>query len=295
MNFAEAERRFAELRQQYQQGRLTAAQFDEQLRAMMVQDPQGRWWAKERETGAWHYYEAASQSWVRGEPPVAPPPLPPAPPPAAPVQPTRPAPASGSVPFGGSTATSGNVASGANPNPAYGSGAAAQGGQAGGYGTTGGAGGGIPQRQNPFAPSSGQQGGGAGPTGGGQAPAVGEPQRTPPLQRAPLGAQPLTSQRPADDPFAPQPQPQVLNTGGAYAAQAEISPGMKILFYILSVLIPIIGVVFFFVYRNKPFEEDRNVARMCLILGLISIALSCLCSVASVMWAGAIFQSAGLV
>ncbi len=71
MNFAEAERRFAELRQQYQQGRLTAAQFDEQLRAMMVQDPQGRWWAKERETGAWHYYEAASQSWVRGEPPVA--------------------------------------------------------------------------------------------------------------------------------------------------------------------------------------------------------------------------------
>ena len=87
----------------------------------------------------------------------------------------------------------------------------------------------------------------------------------------------------------------MLNTGGAYAAQPDISPGMKILFYILSVFIPIIGVIFFFVYRNKPFEEDRNVARMCLILGLISIALSCLCSVASVMWAGAIFQSAGLV
>jgi len=33
----------------------------------MVQDAEGRWWAKHRETGAWHYYDGST--WVRGTPP----------------------------------------------------------------------------------------------------------------------------------------------------------------------------------------------------------------------------------
>jgi hypothetical protein len=34
---------------------------------MMVQDAEGRWWAKHRETGEWHYYDG--NAWVRGTPP----------------------------------------------------------------------------------------------------------------------------------------------------------------------------------------------------------------------------------
>jgi hypothetical protein len=33
----------------------------------MVQDAEGRWWAKHRESGAWHYYDGST--WVRGTPP----------------------------------------------------------------------------------------------------------------------------------------------------------------------------------------------------------------------------------
>jgi len=33
----------------------------------MVQDDQGRWWAKSRETGEWNYHNGSS--WVRGTPP----------------------------------------------------------------------------------------------------------------------------------------------------------------------------------------------------------------------------------
>lgn len=33
----------------------------------MVQDAEGRWWAKHRETGEWHYYDG--NAWVRGTPP----------------------------------------------------------------------------------------------------------------------------------------------------------------------------------------------------------------------------------
>jgi hypothetical protein len=34
---------------------------------MMVQDDEGRWWAKSRKTGDWHYYD--NNSWIQGTPP----------------------------------------------------------------------------------------------------------------------------------------------------------------------------------------------------------------------------------
>lgn len=97
MNFREVDRRYADLKQQHDNGDLSAEAFDEQLEQMMVQDNVGRWWAKSRETGDWHYYDGST--WVldtppdyeirtvRGRPPVQePPPVQPPPVQPSPVQ-----------------------------------------------------------------------------------------------------------------------------------------------------------------------------------------------------------------
>jgi hypothetical protein len=67
MDFREVDRRYADLKQQYDKGDLSAEEFDEQLKQMMVQDDEGRWWAKSRETGAWYYYDGST--WIQGTPP----------------------------------------------------------------------------------------------------------------------------------------------------------------------------------------------------------------------------------
>ena len=65
MTFAEVDRQYASLKEQWQSGMLTDEAFDEALKGMMIQDEQGRWWAKARDTGQWNYYDNASQAWVR--------------------------------------------------------------------------------------------------------------------------------------------------------------------------------------------------------------------------------------
>lgn len=59
---------------------------------------------------------------------------------------------------------------------------------------------------------------------------------------------------------------------------AELTGGMKVLFYILALLLPILGLILYFVYRNKPAQADRTAARAFLILGIASIVFSCMCS-----------------
>jgi hypothetical protein len=63
----EADRRYAELKQQYDAGTITDEEFDEQLKQLMALDDQGRWWAKSRTTGEWHYYNGTA--WVKDTPP----------------------------------------------------------------------------------------------------------------------------------------------------------------------------------------------------------------------------------
>jgi hypothetical protein len=67
MDFREVDRRYADLKQQYDNGNLSAEEFDAQREQMMVQDDEGRWWAKSRETGDWNYYDG--NTWVRDTPP----------------------------------------------------------------------------------------------------------------------------------------------------------------------------------------------------------------------------------
>ena len=185
MQFTEVNGRYADLKQQFQSGTITAEQFDEALKAMMVQDEQGRWWAKARETGEWNYYDNAAGAWVRAEPPV----------------------------------TSASVA----PPPSF---------------------------------PSGQPQGAAVPPAGGQS-AV-----QPPLQSQ----------------YSANAYPAGRLGGGTATGGGELTPTMKIIFYLLSFFIPIVGIVLFFVYRGKPAPEDRSAANLFLILGIVSIALSCFCS-----------------
>jgi AGZA family xanthine/uracil permease-like MFS transporter len=67
MDFREVERRYVELKRRHDSGALSAEEFDAQLEQLRVQDDQGRWWTKSRETGEWHYHDG--NAWVRGTPP----------------------------------------------------------------------------------------------------------------------------------------------------------------------------------------------------------------------------------
>ncbi len=67
VNFQEAERRYAELMRQRDAGSISDEEFDAQRKQLMVQDEEGRWWAKSRKTGEWNYYDGSA--WVQGIPP----------------------------------------------------------------------------------------------------------------------------------------------------------------------------------------------------------------------------------
>lgn len=77
IGFREADRRFAETKRQLDAGSISEEEFDAQRRRLMVQDEEGRWWAKSRKGGEWNYHDGSA--WVRGTPPgYQPPPAPPA-------------------------------------------------------------------------------------------------------------------------------------------------------------------------------------------------------------------------
>lgn len=91
INFQDVDRRYDGLKQQYDNGSLSDEEFDAQLKQMMVQDDEGRWWAKSRQTGDWNYYDG--NTWVRDTPPETktvqkPPPVQPPPVQPPPVQPS---------------------------------------------------------------------------------------------------------------------------------------------------------------------------------------------------------------
>ena len=67
IDFREADRRYAELKDQLDAGTLSTEEFDAQRRRLMVQDDEGRWWAKSRKTGEWNYHDGSA--WHPGIPP----------------------------------------------------------------------------------------------------------------------------------------------------------------------------------------------------------------------------------
>ena len=67
VDFQEADRRYAEIKRRHEAGTLTDEEFDEQLKELMVQDQEDRWWAKSRTTGEWHYHDGTA--WMKDTPP----------------------------------------------------------------------------------------------------------------------------------------------------------------------------------------------------------------------------------
>ncbi|MEJ2732698.1 MAG: SUMF1/EgtB/PvdO family nonheme iron enzyme [Anaerolineae bacterium] len=68
MDFAQADEKYDELKQDFEAGTLSAEAFEEALREMMVLDDQERWWAKSRESGEWHYFDEEKDEWIRAKP-----------------------------------------------------------------------------------------------------------------------------------------------------------------------------------------------------------------------------------
>src|ERR687894_1507044 len=67
IGFREADRRFAGTKRQLDAGSISEEEFDAQRRRLMVQDEEGRWWAKSRKGGEWNYHDGSA--WVRDTPP----------------------------------------------------------------------------------------------------------------------------------------------------------------------------------------------------------------------------------
>ena len=63
--------------------------------------------------------------------------------------------------------------------------------------------------------------------------------------------------------------------------EQPVAENVRLVLYIASGLVPILGIVMFFIYNGKPFPSDRKMAQICLIVGIGSIVLSvlfgCLC------------------
>ncbi|MBI4675320.1 MAG: zinc-ribbon domain-containing protein [Chloroflexi bacterium] len=66
--FQASEREFAALQAQRNTGKLTAGEFDEALKKLVVQDDAGTFWMLGAESGEWHRYNGTT--WVRAEPPM---------------------------------------------------------------------------------------------------------------------------------------------------------------------------------------------------------------------------------
>ena len=228
MTFAEADAQYELIKERYQAGALTDEQYDDELRALMILDELGRWWAKSRENGAWHFYDAATESWMPDSPPTA----------GQDVS---------MVPLA-STSPASTPTSLAPADPAI-----------------------ALTNVGPTARTSGA----ASPAPGSSA-----------LPKWAAVA-PASAQRPAAAKSAPASTtaaPASAAAGGHSARDfgpvSELSGTLKVIFYILSLLVPVFGFVLFFVYRKKPAQADRSAARVFLILGVVSLIFTCLGSVA---------------
>jgi len=67
VDFQEADRRYAELARQRDAGTISDEEFDAKRQQLMVQDSEGRWWAKLGEPEEWYYRDGSA--WVPGTPP----------------------------------------------------------------------------------------------------------------------------------------------------------------------------------------------------------------------------------
>lgn len=94
-----------------------------------------------------------------------------------------------------------------------------------------------------------------------------------PVQPAAAGALPRTAQG------APGTSGYSVRAGEArdFEPLGDLTGSMKVLFYLLSLFLPLLGLILFLLYRSKPAESDRAAARVFLILGIVSLVFTAMC------------------
>lgn len=243
MTFAEADARFEGLRRRYQTGGLTAEQYDAELRQLMIMDAASRWWSKARTTGEWHYYDPIADRWIPATPPVEGPPV------EAP-----PATAVGLVESAAALPTAAGLST---DNPSTDD---------------------LSTDDLSTADLSTTDLSTTGQITGNQS--------TADLTAGVPAASDLAAGT-AVSPYPTAPSPAPVDAAAEWAGWAPVtrqvqepalSGAVKAVFAVFSLLIPVVGIVLFFVYRGQPHPADRSAARLFLILGVVSFALSCLCS-----------------
>lgn len=56
-----------------------------------------------------------------------------------------------------------------------------------------------------------------------------------------------------------------------------LSSGIKTLLYIITVFIPLVGLIFGILYLNNPLEENKRFGKGILIFSLVIVMLWCIC------------------
>ena len=55
----------------------------------------------------------------------------------------------------------------------------------------------------------------------------------------------------------------------------QYSAALRVLLYVLSIVIWPVGVAMGIVFLARPDQESRDVGRICLVLGIVSVLLGC--------------------
>lgn len=56
-----------------------------------------------------------------------------------------------------------------------------------------------------------------------------------------------------------------------------MSSGQRVLLYILSFFIPVVGIILGVIWMNDQDPGKKLIGKNCLIIGIVSIVLSCIC------------------
>jgi hypothetical protein len=70
----------------------------------------------------------------------------------------------------------------------------------------------------------------------------------------------------------PTPTPEPPQQSGG-----EVSGGLKALFIILAIIVPIVGIILGIIWMTKKTKEEKALGKLTLIIGIIMMVLSCIC------------------
>ena len=62
------------------------------------------------------------------------------------------------------------------------------------------------------------------------------------------------------------------------------TPEPKVLFYILSFVVGLFGIIFGIIYMTKDNVESKKFGKICLLLGLLPMVLGCVCWVIAMVF-----------